>query len=44
VKNWQKTISTEQKLDTIRRLEKGEQSVDISRNVTLSNTSVLTVI
>ena len=41
--NWQKTISTEDKLNAIRQLEKGEQSVDINRNVTLSNTSILTM-
>jgi len=37
------TISTEEKLDAIRRLENSEQTADISRNVRLSNTSVLTV-
>jgi len=33
----------EHKLDAIRWLEKSEQSVDISRNVKLSNTTVLTI-
>ena len=28
VKNWQKTVSTEEKLYVINRLEKGEQTVD----------------
>jgi hypothetical protein len=33
VKNWQKTISIEERLDTISQLEKGEQLVDICHNV-----------
>ena len=32
VKNWQKTIGTEQKVDIISQLEKGEQNVDICHN------------
>jgi hypothetical protein len=39
VKNWQKTISTVEKLDVISRLEKGERIVDICHNVRLVHTS-----
>jgi hypothetical protein len=31
LKNWQKTISTEEKLDVISRFEKGEHIADIRR-------------
>jgi len=40
VKKWQKTISIEERLDTISRLEKGEQLVDICRNVTFNHSSI----
>ena len=33
MKNWQKRISIEEKLDLIRQLEKGEQIIDIRSNV-----------
>jgi hypothetical protein len=33
MKNWQKTFSTENKLDVISQLEKGERIVDICHNV-----------
>jgi hypothetical protein len=36
VKNGRKTISTTEKLDVIRRLEKGKRIVDICLNVTLA--------
>jgi hypothetical protein len=35
VKNWQKTVGIEEKLDIISRLTKGEQIVDICCNVGL---------
>jgi hypothetical protein len=40
VKNWQKTISTEEKLDIICQLEKGEQTVDLRHYVTVTHSSV----
>jgi hypothetical protein len=40
VKNQQKTISTEEKLDVISQLEKGERIVDIRHNVTLTHISI----
>ena len=40
VKNWQKTISTEDKLDVINQFEKGEQIIDISHNVRFPHGSV----
>jgi hypothetical protein len=40
VKNRQKTVSIEEKLDVISRLEKSEQSVDICRNVRLAHSSI----
>jgi IS30 family transposase len=43
VKNCRKTISIEEKLDIISRLEKGEWIVDIYRNVTLAHSSIHTI-
>jgi hypothetical protein len=43
VKNWQKTVSIEEKLDIISRLAKGEQIVDICHNVGLTHISTRTV-
>jgi hypothetical protein len=43
VKTRQKTIGTEEKLDVISRREKGEQIVDICRNVRLTCSSVHTI-
>ena len=43
VKNWQQTISTEEKLDVISRPEKGERIVDICHTVTLVHSSVRTI-
>jgi len=43
VKNWWETISTEEKLDVISWLEKGEQIVDICHNVKLTHSSVHTI-
>jgi len=43
VKNWQETISSEEKLDVIHWLEKGERTVDIRRNVRLTHSSVHTI-
>jgi hypothetical protein len=40
VKNWQKTISIEEKLDVISRSDKGEGIVDIFCNVRLSHISI----
>jgi len=40
VKNWQKTISTEEKLDVIRQLEKGYRIIDICHNVTFADSRV----
>jgi hypothetical protein len=41
--NWRKTICTEEKLDIISRLEKGERIVDICRNVRLTHSSLHTI-
>ena len=43
VKNWQKTIGTEEKLYVLSRLEKGEWIVDICHNVRLAHSSVPTI-
>ena len=43
VKNWQKTISTEEKLDIICQLEKREQTVKLRHNVRLIHSSVRTI-
>jgi hypothetical protein len=43
VKNWRKTISTEEKLDTISRLGKGKRIVDICCNVRFTQHSICTV-
>jgi len=43
VKNQWKTIGTEEKLDTLSRLEKGERYVDIRHNVRLAHSSVRTI-
>jgi hypothetical protein len=43
VKNWQKVIGSEEKLDIISRLEKGERIVDIQRNVRLAHSSIPTI-
>ena len=44
VKIWQKTINIEEKLDVINRLEKGEQIVDIRRNIRLAHGCMCTVL
>jgi len=44
VKIWQKTISTEEKLGVISRLEKGEQIVGICHNVGLTHGTMCTVL
>jgi len=43
VKNRQKAISSEEKLDTIHRLEKSERIADIQRNVKLAHSSIPTI-
>jgi hypothetical protein len=43
VKNHQKAISTEEKFDVISQLEKGEQIVNMCRNVQLAHSSVRTI-
>jgi len=43
VKNWGKTVSTEEKLDIMSLLQKGECSVDICHNVRLAYSSVRTI-
>jgi hypothetical protein len=43
VKNRRKTIGIEEKLHVINQLEKGEQIVDICRNVRLTHSSVHTI-
>jgi hypothetical protein len=43
VKNWRKTVSIEEKLDIISRLEKLKQIVDIFRNVRLAHSSMCTI-
>jgi hypothetical protein len=40
MKNWQKKVDTEEKLDVICLHEKGEQTVDICPNVRLAHGSV----
>jgi hypothetical protein len=40
VKNQQKTISTEEKLDVKNWLEKGEQVVDMCHNIRLARSSI----
>ena len=41
VKNWQKTVTSEEKLFVISHLEKGEQIVDICRNVRFPYSSII---
>jgi hypothetical protein len=43
VKNQPNTISTEEKLDVLNQLEKGEKIVDTCRNVRFTHSSVHTV-
>jgi len=43
VKNWQKTVSTYEKLDIIRQLEKGEQTVELCHHVRVIHSSVCTI-
>jgi hypothetical protein len=43
VNNQWKTISIEEKLDVISRLEKGERIVDICRNIRLAHSSIRTI-
>jgi len=43
VKNRWKTIGTEEKLDVVSQLEKGELIVDICRNVRFAHRSVWTI-
>jgi hypothetical protein len=43
VKNWQKTIGIEEKLDVITQLEKVEQIADRSHDVILAHSSVHTI-
>jgi hypothetical protein len=43
VKNRQKSNSTEEKLDVISRLQKGERIVDIWRNVRLAHSNICTI-
>ena len=43
VKNWQKTIGVEEKLDVITQLEKVEQIADRCRGVILAHSSVHTI-
>jgi len=43
MKNWQKIIGTEEKLDTTHQLETGELAVDICQNVRLAHNSAHTV-
>jgi len=40
IKKWQKTISTEEILDVIHQLEKGEQTVDLCHYVRVIHSSV----
>ena len=42
MKNWQRTINTEEKLDVIGQLENGERMVDICHNVRLAHISICT--
>ena len=41
VKNWQKTISTDDKLEVLSQLEKGEQIVNICHNVRLNHSNIV---
>jgi len=41
VKNWQKTVTSEEKLFIISRLEKAEQIVDICRNIRFAYSSII---
>ena len=43
VKNWQRTMSTEEKLDEISRLEKGEQISDICHKVRPNHSCIRTI-
>jgi hypothetical protein len=43
MKNRQKTIGTEEKLDITHQLEKGELTIDICQNVRLAHNSAYTV-
>jgi hypothetical protein len=43
VKNWQKTISIEERLDVVSQLEKGEQIGDVCYNVRSTCSSVHTI-
>ena len=43
MRNWQKTIGIEEKLEEISRLEKGEQIVDLCCNVRLTHSSIHTI-
>jgi hypothetical protein len=43
MKNWQKTIGIEEKIDEISWLVKGERIVDICHNVRLANSSIYTI-
>jgi len=43
MKNQQKTISTEEKLDVIFQLEEGEQIINICHNVRFAHSSACTV-
>jgi hypothetical protein len=43
VRNWQKPISTEEKLDVICQLEKGKQTVDLCHYVTVIHSSVRSI-
>jgi hypothetical protein len=43
VKNWQKTVTSEEKLYVISHLEKGEWILDICHNVRFAYTSVHTI-
>jgi hypothetical protein len=41
--NWQRTSSTEEKLDTKSQHEKGDQTVDICHNIRLAHGSICTI-
>jgi hypothetical protein len=43
VKNWQKTISTDDKLEVLSQLEKGEQTVNICHNVRFNHSNTRTI-
>jgi len=42
-KDWWKTISIEERLDVVSRLEKGERIVDLCHNVRFAHSSVRTI-